>query len=296
MRKYYNFLEEYKGETTNNGYVLVEKPLTILEDSVLIKIKMYNKRSLKQYGMKLLTRLLKNLSDNGINMIEVRYDSDADVLIKLLEKKEIIEIVSPDSLLSTNKISKEVYNSIKHNILIHKINKIKLNNDDNIKTKLCKLCNNEFIGKSYEKYCESCIDFARSEKLFKCPNCHKYFKTTNLHKKFCRKSCLLEYSRKKYKDKIKDGSIYESNSYLKLRWDVFKRDNFTCQYCGRNVKDDKIKLEADHIIPRSKKGKTIMNNLITSCFECNQGKKVDLLDLRTKNKIRNSRKPYRKKT
>jgi len=56
----------------------------------------------------------------------------------------------------------------------------------------------------------------------------------------------------------------------KIRFEVFKRDNFTCQYCGKTPPN--ILLEADHLIPKSKKGKDSINNLITSCFDCNRGK------------------------
>lgn len=56
----------------------------------------------------------------------------------------------------------------------------------------------------------------------------------------------------------------------KLRFEVFKRDNFTCQYCGNHPPE--IILECDHIQPVSKGGKDDINNLITSCFDCNRGK------------------------
>lgn len=59
--------------------------------------------------------------------------------------------------------------------------------------------------------------------------------------------------------------------HLKLRFRILERDNFTCQYCGRTPQDG-AKLVIDHIIPFSKDGKTISENLITSCFECNAGK------------------------
>ncbi|MCK4795228.1 MAG: HNH endonuclease [Desulfobacteraceae bacterium] len=39
----------------------------------------------------------------------------------------------------------------------------------------------------------------------------------------------------------------------KLRFEVFKRDSFTCQYCGRKSPD--VLLEIDHIKPVSKEGK-----------------------------------------
>ena len=56
----------------------------------------------------------------------------------------------------------------------------------------------------------------------------------------------------------------------KLRFDVFKRDDFQCQYCGRRSPD--VILEVDHIIPKKKGGKDEFENLVTSCFECNRGK------------------------
>ena len=51
------------------------------------------------------------------------------------------------------------------------------------------------------------------------------------------------------------------------RFDILKRDNFTCQYCGR--KAPSVILEVDHIIPISKGGEDTPENLITSCSLCN---------------------------
>ena len=56
----------------------------------------------------------------------------------------------------------------------------------------------------------------------------------------------------------------------KVRFEVFKRDSFTCQYCGSTPPS--AVLEVDHIIPKSKKGKDDVTNLVTSCFDCNRGK------------------------
>lgn len=56
----------------------------------------------------------------------------------------------------------------------------------------------------------------------------------------------------------------------KIRFEVFKRDNFTCQYCGRMAPD--VILEVDHISPISSGGDNSIINLITSCFDCNRGK------------------------
>lgn len=56
----------------------------------------------------------------------------------------------------------------------------------------------------------------------------------------------------------------------KLRFEVFKRDNFTCQYCGRMAPE--VILEIDHINPISNNGDNNILNLITSCRDCNRGK------------------------
>jgi len=56
----------------------------------------------------------------------------------------------------------------------------------------------------------------------------------------------------------------------KTRFEVFKRDNFSCQYCGAHP--PKVVLECDHIEPVSKGGTNDIYNLITSCFDCNRGK------------------------
>jgi HNH endonuclease len=58
---------------------------------------------------------------------------------------------------------------------------------------------------------------------------------------------------------------------LTLRFEVFKRDGFTCAYCGR--KPPAVVLEVDHIVPRAADGTDEFHNLITSCFECNRGKR-----------------------
>ncbi len=62
----------------------------------------------------------------------------------------------------------------------------------------------------------------------------------------------------------------------KIRFEVFKRDKFTCQYCGKKSPD--VILEVDHIEPVSKGGSNDIVNLITSCWTCNSGKSNIKLD------------------
>lgn len=56
----------------------------------------------------------------------------------------------------------------------------------------------------------------------------------------------------------------------KVRFDVFKRDAFTCQYCGARPPD--VVLEIEHIVPVAGGGEDNFDNLITACFSCNRGK------------------------
>ena len=54
------------------------------------------------------------------------------------------------------------------------------------------------------------------------------------------------------------------------RFEVFKRDSFTCQYCGRSAPE--VILEVDHIEPVAKGGTNDAINLVTACRDCNRGK------------------------
>lgn len=55
-----------------------------------------------------------------------------------------------------------------------------------------------------------------------------------------------------------------------IRFEVFKRDKFTCQYCGASAPD--VILEVDHIKPVSRGGSNQIMNLLTACRDCNRGK------------------------
>lgn len=59
------------------------------------------------------------------------------------------------------------------------------------------------------------------------------------------------------------------------RFAVFSRDNYTCQYCGKKAPN--VTLEIDHKIPVSKGGNNAIENLVTSCFDCNRGKGAKIL-------------------
>jgi hypothetical protein len=67
-----------------------------------------------------------------------------------------------------------------------------------------------------------------------------------------------------------------------IRWQVFQRDKWRCVSCGvKAVENETVILHVDHILPRSKGGKNIIDNYQTLCDKCNIGKSnKDKTDLR----------------
>lgn len=64
-----------------------------------------------------------------------------------------------------------------------------------------------------------------------------------------------------------------------IRFEVFKRDSFKCQYCGAVAPD--VLLQVDHIRPVADGGTNDITNLITSCEPCNNGKRDRVLSENT---------------
>src|SRR5512140_3316650 len=63
--------------------------------------------------------------------------------------------------------------------------------------------------------------------------------------------------------------INRPRAVVKLtRREVFRRDNYTCQYCGKHT----INLTIDHVIPRHMGGRHIWTNVVAACSSCNHHK------------------------
>ncbi len=58
----------------------------------------------------------------------------------------------------------------------------------------------------------------------------------------------------------------------KLRFQILKRDNFTCTYCGKSREHDGVVLHVDHKTSLKDGGTDDPGNLVTSCNTCNFGK------------------------
>ncbi len=71
------------------------------------------------------------------------------------------------------------------------------------------------------------------------------------------------------------------------RKNLFRRDRFTCQYCG--VQPGSEELTIDHVLPRSKGGKSTWDNCVLACVPCNK-RKADRLPERAGMALR--RRPY----
>lgn len=56
----------------------------------------------------------------------------------------------------------------------------------------------------------------------------------------------------------------------RVRFEVLRRDNYTCRYCGAKAPD--VPLTVDHVIPTTLGGSDDPSNLVTACRDCNAGK------------------------
>lgn len=62
----------------------------------------------------------------------------------------------------------------------------------------------------------------------------------------------------------------------RLRYEVLRRDAFTCRYCGAKAPD--VALTVDHVLAVALGGGDEPNNLVTACADCNAGKSSTTVD------------------
>jgi 5-methylcytosine-specific restriction endonuclease McrA len=70
---------------------------------------------------------------------------------------------------------------------------------------------------------------------------------------------LLEYIKLPLKSRISSEKPTKNS--------IYKRDNYTCQYCG-----EKNNLTIDHVVPTSRGGGNSYSNLVVACNSCNTKK------------------------
>lgn len=67
------------------------------------------------------------------------------------------------------------------------------------------------------------------------------------------------------------------------RRNVYKRDGFQCQYCGKSPGSEELTL--DHVLPRAQGGTSTWTNCVLSCIDCNS-RKADRTPEQAKMKLR----------
>lgn len=76
--------------------------------------------------------------------------------------------------------------------------------------------------------------------------------------------------------KVPEVIVLECNKMPRVgvafnRRNLYARDNYTCQYCAKKLVREDVTI--DHVIPRSKGGKSTWENTVVACYQCNCFKK-----------------------
>ena len=94
-----------------------------------------------------------------------------------------------------------------------------------------------------------------------------------------RVSVISEYERKIHSPsfEMKLPSVIALKEYVPAarrpaftRFNVFLRDRFNCQYCGGDFATNELTF--DHVVPKSRGGRTMWTNVVTACSCCNLAK------------------------
>ncbi len=70
--------------------------------------------------------------------------------------------------------------------------------------------------------------------------------------------------------RLRKGGVATKQTVRFTRVNVFTRDGFRCQYCGQRKAPRE--LNYDHVLPRVRGGRTTWDNIVTSCYPCNDQK------------------------
>lgn len=160
---------------------------------------------------------------------------------------------------------------------------------------VCKSCGDEFSYYPSNKegvYCPSCVSndevewgignlgFDNSNSVtVNCENCgtekdvwkSEYERQQNF---FCDHSCLSEWRSGENHHQYKGGSINYGDGWWKSRRRARRRDDYTCQRCGKNESDSERSLDVHHIKPvrefDEKEEAHNLCNLTTLCRSCHR--------------------------
>lgn len=89
--------------------------------------------------------------------------------------------------------------------------------------------------------------------------------------------CVPEVIALNHYDRLPKASVTFS------RRNIFKRDKFTCQYCGAQPRSDELTI--DHVLPRAQGGDSSWENCVLACVACNH-RKADRTPAQAKMRLR----------
>lgn len=166
-----------------------------------------------------------------------------------------------------------------------------------MRTIQCAICGKDYTaanpGRTCSMKCQRVLHYklmaARRGKVpirYVCEVCGQEFSSFRRGCKACSGECRRKRShligqknQMAYWSKLANGEELKNNPYLKLRFEILKRDNFKCTYCGNGAIQG-VRLHVDHIHPRAEGGTDAPDNLTTACSSCNLGKSDVLLTQR----------------
>lgn len=128
---------------------------------------------------------------------------------------------------------------------------------------VCCVCSNGFNPSSTDaKYCSTeCKAIGVAIYKRNCLACDAEFDAKPVQV-YCSKECAkLAHNKQR------------SDSGKQILTALWRRDSFTCIYCGMSSIEDGVKLSSDHIIPLDGGGEHTIDNLVTACKSCNSSKK-----------------------
>lgn len=140
----------------------------------------------------------------------------------------------------------------------------------------CKACGERiYRGSGKSKFCSDTCRIAhqavqqvlqRAKRYTRvCKACGSAFTTRSSGQIYCPDKCRSKVAQERKQP-------YENTNAYQLRFSILTRDGFRCRYCGHSAQEEGIKLEVDHIVPKSMGGVDEPANLITCCSKCNKGK------------------------
>jgi len=122
----------------------------------------------------------------------------------------------------------------------------------------CLRCKSQFfVPKRFSLFCEACLDTCTSAQLQRYIDPQKHLSPTKCV------GTVVGWEQRSATDKRRSR-----RNYMK----AYKRDHYTCQYCGYNPRNSEElrALWIDHIVPLSYGGGYKLDNLVVACDRCNQ--------------------------